>query len=655
MDAKSEEKPAEAKVGDKRLKLSLEEKDRIKEWNIPGLQSWRARLRGDPGLSPLLQYLTNDASLSPQADLVELGRQATKIAVENGLLVRRSKGKDGKSILELVVPNISRIDLLAEAHDQSHRSIEYTSSTLKDAGYWWPNMRSDIKEYCQKCIICRAATAGKTGKGLLVGWGIEPRRFEVIHIDFAGPLTESAKGNSYVLSLVDRATGWVEMVPTPDRTTASAVRALLSVWVPRYGVPKAVISDNGSHFTSSEFADACAEYQIRLKTVVPYHPQGNGMVERRFRDMNRAVRIFATVRKDWEEILPQFIFGSRNITNSVTGFAPAELVFGEKIRHPLTLDGNFNKYYDQSTELTRTLFRLNLAEQILADKKFSLHQSSSEKASERFEVRDYEVGQGVFIYVDEPPKGTIRREFVPWEGPFKVTEVRPWNLVIERFGHLATVNKTKCIRVMPLDLPDRDLKGGPIASDSHEFKERQEKTFREKLAYLKMKITSGKSAPIGPASPKPPPSKDQKGDLEEPKGLKKPPRAPPARKIMYTSDDVKPGDMVIVHLPSKKGRYLGEVRRVWLPTEEAPAESEKWIRIHLWGRTGPHAVTFAPWWIDGRKQCHLRRASHHGELWEDVYASWLRYKLKFPLEGGELNPADISQMKSLWGMPLELQ
>ena len=65
MDVKSEEKPAEAKIEDKRLKLSLEEKDRIKEWNIPGLQSWRMRLRGDPGLNPLLQYLTNDASLSP--------------------------------------------------------------------------------------------------------------------------------------------------------------------------------------------------------------------------------------------------------------------------------------------------------------------------------------------------------------------------------------------------------------------------------------------------------------------------------------------------------------------------------------------------------------------------------------------------------------
>src|SRR5690606_258084 len=210
----------------------------------------------------------------------------------------------------------------------------------------WPKMKDDVKEYCQKCIICRASKAGKVGKGLIVGWGIEPRRFEAIHIDFAGPLTKSAKGNIYVLSLVDRATGWIEMVPTPDKTSASAVKALLSVWIPRYGVPKVVVSDNGSHFTSAEFVEACAEYHIHLKTVVPYHPQGNGMVERRFRDLNRAVRVLTSVEKDWEEVLPQFVFGTRNITNSVTGFAPSELVYGEKIRHPINIDGNFNRFYD---------------------------------------------------------------------------------------------------------------------------------------------------------------------------------------------------------------------------------------------------------------------------------------------------------------------
>ena len=69
---------------------------------------------------------------------MELGRQSTRIAVEDGLLVRRTKGKDSQPALELVAPNISRIDLLTEAHDQSHRSVEYTFSTLREAGYWWP-------------------------------------------------------------------------------------------------------------------------------------------------------------------------------------------------------------------------------------------------------------------------------------------------------------------------------------------------------------------------------------------------------------------------------------------------------------------------------------------------------------------------------------
>ena len=143
-------------------------------------------------------------------------------------------------------------------------------------------------------------------------------------------------------------------------------------------------------------------------------------------------------------------------------------------------------------------------------------------------------------------------------------------LVIERYGHLTTVNKTKCIRVRPLDLPDRDLKGGQIASEGPGFKDRQEKAVREKLAYLKMKIENGDSAPIGPASPKPFPLSEKEGMVSDQKVHKKPLQIPPARKIVYTADDVKPGEMVVVHLPSKKGRYLGEVRRVWLPTAEAP-------------------------------------------------------------------------------------
>ena len=92
------------------------------------------------------------------------------------------------------------------------------------------------------------------------------------------------------------------------------------------------------------------------------------------------------------------------------------------------------------------------------------------------------------------------------------------------------------------------------------------------------------------------------------------------------------------------------------PVEEGKLHVEDISRMRtLWGRTGPSASTFAPWWIDGRKRCSQRRASHHGELWEDVYASWMRYKLKFPIEEGKPHQEDVARMKALWGHSLELQ
>ena len=84
---------------------------------------------------------------------------------------------------------------------------------------------------------------------------MEPRKFECIHIDFAVRLSKAAKGNSYVLSMVDRATCWVEMAATPDRSSKSAIKSLLSVWVSRYRIPKTLVSDNESHFMSAEFQE----------------------------------------------------------------------------------------------------------------------------------------------------------------------------------------------------------------------------------------------------------------------------------------------------------------------------------------------------------------------------------------------------------------
>ena len=187
--------------------LSPEEKCVVEGWVIPGLQSWRMKLRGDQTLNNFIKFLEQDPTLAPSEMREEFKKWSKKMVVEGGLLVRREERKGGKKALKLVVPTLCRLDLLAEAHDKIHRGIESTYTALQDAGYWWPQMKEDTRAYCRNCLICRVTEAGKVGKGLLIGWGLEPRRFEVLHIDFAGPLSRSKKGNSYVFSMVDRATG----------------------------------------------------------------------------------------------------------------------------------------------------------------------------------------------------------------------------------------------------------------------------------------------------------------------------------------------------------------------------------------------------------------------------------------------------------------
>ena len=272
------------------------------------------------------------------------------------------------------------------------------------------------------------------------------------------------------------------------------------------------------------------------------------MVERRFRDMNRAVRIFASVEKDWGEILPQFLFGTRNLANSGTGFSPAELVFGEKIRTPFALDGNFNKYYDQGTELAKTLYYLNMAEQVVADKKLNLFHRSLKAAGERFDIKDYEVGQEVFTYVGESPRGTIKREFIPCEGPFVVKEVRTMNIVVEKNGLLKTLNKIRCIRINSLRTPARDL-DGKVAPEDECFMAQQNQLMKEKIAYLKRKILSREVSLIGPTF------SNQKGKIDGQDGKTKLSGEPVPRKIAYEAKDFKEGDMVVVYLKENKGSY----------------------------------------------------------------------------------------------------
>ncbi|RVW72376.1 Retrovirus-related Pol polyprotein from transposon 17.6 [Vitis vinifera] len=101
---------------------------------------------------------------------------------------------------------------------------------------------------------------------------------KVIQSDFMGPFPMSF-GHSYILVGVDYVSKWVEAIPCRSNNHKVVLKFLKENIFTRFGVPKAIISDGGTHFCNKPFETLLAKYGVKHKVATPYHPQTSGQVE----------------------------------------------------------------------------------------------------------------------------------------------------------------------------------------------------------------------------------------------------------------------------------------------------------------------------------------------------------------------------------------
>nr|XP_009803806.1 PREDICTED: uncharacterized protein LOC104249128 [Nicotiana sylvestris] len=102
--------------------------------------------------------------------------------------------------------------------------------------------------------------------------------FDVWGIDFMGPFVISF-GNNYILVAVDYVSKWVEAATLPTNDARVVVGFLKKNIFTRLGIPRAIISDRGTHFCNRAFKKLLEKYNVRHKVATPYHLQTNGQVE----------------------------------------------------------------------------------------------------------------------------------------------------------------------------------------------------------------------------------------------------------------------------------------------------------------------------------------------------------------------------------------
>lgn len=81
----------------------------------------------------------------------------------------------------------------------------------------------------------------------------------MLSVDYFGPLPPSSKGNRWILIVEDAASRWVELFALPDATATTLIEEVFF----RYGVPRALTSDNGVQFVSAVVQRVCTVLNIK--------------------------------------------------------------------------------------------------------------------------------------------------------------------------------------------------------------------------------------------------------------------------------------------------------------------------------------------------------------------------------------------------------
>lgn len=251
-------------------------------------------------------------------ELMPYYRRRDYLAIVDNTLVLNEK---------LIIPKRLQSTVLKQlhiAHPGIRRMIQ-----LARRYFYWPAMHDNIERYVKECNHCDR-TASNPVKEPLHPWPNPEKSWSRLHIDFAGPIH-----GQWVLVIVDSYSKFIEAgwFFTTSAATCRYLRRLFS----RYGPPEVLVSDNGTQFTSVEFAQLCAEFRILHLRTPPGHPQSNGQAERMVRTLKSSIDTSQSSQLETE--LNKFVY-AYNYTPSdavLDHKSPAEIFFGRKLRTPLDI------------------------------------------------------------------------------------------------------------------------------------------------------------------------------------------------------------------------------------------------------------------------------------------------------------------------------
>ncbi|GJW86782.1 reverse transcriptase domain-containing protein [Tanacetum coccineum] len=259
--------------------------------------------------------------------------------------------------------------------------------------------------------------------------------FDVWGIDFMGPFP-SSRGNKYILVVVDYLSKWVEVKALPTNDAQVVVKFLKSLFA-RFGTPRAIISDRGTHFCNDKFAKVMSKYGVTHRLATAYHPQTSGQVEVSNRGLKRILeRTVGENRASWSDKLDDALWAFRTAFKTPIGCTPYKLVYGKSCHLPIELEHKAywalkHANFDLKTAGDHRKLQLNELNE-LRDQAYEnslIYKERTKKLHDsKIKNRIFNVGDRVLLFNSRLKifSGKLKTR---WSRPFTITQVFPYGTI----------------------------------------------------------------------------------------------------------------------------------------------------------------------------------------------------------------------------------
>ena len=372
--------------------------------------------------------VTREEAVQHGPEVLAYWSRWNELTVRKGILYRRWYCWDGKPpILQIVVPVVGRKEILDQLHASpvsgGHFAVEKTLRRIRQR-FWWPHMRQDVEKKLAWCLPCAArTTVGRKRIGGLVPFKVGIR-FHTVAADILSPVTMANETRAkHILVMTDLFTKYVVSVPLKGTEAPDVAKEIVESWILRFGVPDVLHTDQGKNFGSELMLEVCRLLKIDKTRTSPYHPQGNGQVERHNRVIADVISKYcADNPRTWDKLLPYLSFIYNTTIHRTTQATPYSLVYGQECQYPIDLF--YPKPHDE--ELTRDSFAEDLS-RLFREAHASARESlgvnqrrQKDQYHKKVYGKPYEKQDKVWVYSKHKAKS--RKFFLPWEGPYVVLE-----------------------------------------------------------------------------------------------------------------------------------------------------------------------------------------------------------------------------------------